>query len=368
MNIGNRIKQLRKERDITQEKLAAYLNVSCQAVSKWENSTASPDISLIVPIANFFGVTTDILLDRDEEKQKEEIENYNKEGSRLAQHGLIEKQIEHWRTAVEKYPNNYNCLTHYASALFSAKFSRDFDGREQLADEYTDKCIEICERILEDCTETDHRDSATQMLVMIYGNPGRKHYNEEKAENYAKNASSIFCSYEFLMEAAFRVDSEKHLEHKHHNILIFLDSITQGIALQSCKNEEDKIFALKTALSIWDNVIYDGNFLFFHCRLALIYRLLSLEYAKLGKIQETIEALEKAKYHATKKENLPDGKLYYTSLFINKAYHDNSKSSKNFSNTEVDIIAETLQNKVFDYMRETKEFITFKDTLYDFKN
>lgn len=53
MNIGKKIKLLRKENEITQEKLAVYLNVSCQAVSKWENETTVPDISLIVPIANF---------------------------------------------------------------------------------------------------------------------------------------------------------------------------------------------------------------------------------------------------------------------------------------------------------------------------
>ena len=38
INLGEKLKNLRKEKNISQEKLAQYLNVSFQAVSKWENS------------------------------------------------------------------------------------------------------------------------------------------------------------------------------------------------------------------------------------------------------------------------------------------------------------------------------------------
>ena len=44
MDIGLKIRELRKKRGITQERLAEYLNISSQAVSKWENGTALPDI------------------------------------------------------------------------------------------------------------------------------------------------------------------------------------------------------------------------------------------------------------------------------------------------------------------------------------
>ena len=59
LKIGDKIKSLRKAQDITQEKLAAYLNISYQAISKWENGTALPDITLVPQIANFFGVSAD---------------------------------------------------------------------------------------------------------------------------------------------------------------------------------------------------------------------------------------------------------------------------------------------------------------------
>ncbi len=62
MNIGNRIKELRAKNKVTQEELAKALQISTQAVSKWENG-GSPDLELIPLIATYFNVTTDYLFD-----------------------------------------------------------------------------------------------------------------------------------------------------------------------------------------------------------------------------------------------------------------------------------------------------------------
>ena len=60
--IGNRIAKLRKEKMMSQEKMAEQLGVSSQAVSKWENDISCPDISLLIPLAKLLGVTVDDLL------------------------------------------------------------------------------------------------------------------------------------------------------------------------------------------------------------------------------------------------------------------------------------------------------------------
>ena len=62
MTIGERIKALRKKNDLTQEKLADYLCVSYQAVSKWECGLSSPDLSLIGPLTKLLHVSADELL------------------------------------------------------------------------------------------------------------------------------------------------------------------------------------------------------------------------------------------------------------------------------------------------------------------
>lgn len=60
--IGKTIKRLRTGKGDTQENLAEGLHISCQAVSKWENDAALPDISLLPLIADYFGITIDELL------------------------------------------------------------------------------------------------------------------------------------------------------------------------------------------------------------------------------------------------------------------------------------------------------------------
>ena len=65
MTFGKIMKDLRRNANMTQEKLAEILNISPQAVSRWETDAAMPDISLLPPIANLFHVTTDYLLCMD---------------------------------------------------------------------------------------------------------------------------------------------------------------------------------------------------------------------------------------------------------------------------------------------------------------
>lgn len=80
MNIGNNISALRKKKGITQEELANELKVSSQAVSKWENNTSCPDISLLTQIADYFGVSVDDLLREQEEMIVDKAEE-NKDGN-----------------------------------------------------------------------------------------------------------------------------------------------------------------------------------------------------------------------------------------------------------------------------------------------
>lgn len=63
MTIGSKIKLLRTNKQITQEQLAAVINISGQAVSKWESDVSSPDISMLPILADYFGITIDELLD-----------------------------------------------------------------------------------------------------------------------------------------------------------------------------------------------------------------------------------------------------------------------------------------------------------------
>ena len=62
MNIGIKIRELRKAINLTQEQLATSLNISAQAVSKWEMGLSYPDITMIPTLAGLFKVSIDDLL------------------------------------------------------------------------------------------------------------------------------------------------------------------------------------------------------------------------------------------------------------------------------------------------------------------
>ena len=65
MSLNERIYNLRREREWTQEQLAQKLGLSNQAVSKWENAQACPDIALLPTLADLFGVSIDSLFGRE---------------------------------------------------------------------------------------------------------------------------------------------------------------------------------------------------------------------------------------------------------------------------------------------------------------
>lgn len=62
IKIGSTIKSLRKQKQISQKQLAEAIGVTAAAVSKWEKETCYPDLEHLPPLADFFSVTTDRLL------------------------------------------------------------------------------------------------------------------------------------------------------------------------------------------------------------------------------------------------------------------------------------------------------------------
>ena len=64
MDFGKQIRQIRKDSKLTQEKMAAKLNVSRQAVSNWENNKNLPDLEMIITISRVFGLSLDQLMER----------------------------------------------------------------------------------------------------------------------------------------------------------------------------------------------------------------------------------------------------------------------------------------------------------------
>ncbi len=67
--LGTKISEYRKLKKMTQEELASKLNVSSQAVSKWENDLSIPDLPILIELSDIFNVSLDELI-----RQKEDVE------------------------------------------------------------------------------------------------------------------------------------------------------------------------------------------------------------------------------------------------------------------------------------------------------
>ena len=66
MDIGKRIRELREEKGINQKKLAQEIGVAQSAISQWESGVNEPKASYVLYLAEYFDVTADYLLGREE--------------------------------------------------------------------------------------------------------------------------------------------------------------------------------------------------------------------------------------------------------------------------------------------------------------
>ena len=73
MQLGEKIKQLRKEKGYSQEKLSELLGVSRQAVTKWENDTGIPDIENLITLSKVFEISVDELLSLKNIKREQDV-------------------------------------------------------------------------------------------------------------------------------------------------------------------------------------------------------------------------------------------------------------------------------------------------------
>ena len=169
MTIGERIKALRKKNDLTQEKLADYLCVSYQAVSKWECGVSNPDITMIAPLAKLFGVSADELLgitELDDDKTRKRYDAALKKHRNGQDHSG-----SYWwaKEAFLTYPQNYHYLEWLANAEYQLAF--DESQAEKPSSEYFEELIENSlrhyETVIENCTDTDIYAKAVLGKIMV---------------------------------------------------------------------------------------------------------------------------------------------------------------------------------------------------------
>ncbi|MDR0862973.1 MAG: helix-turn-helix domain-containing protein [Oscillospiraceae bacterium] len=191
MDIGQTIKKLRKERNFTQEELAEQLNVTPQAVSRWENGTGLPDISQLAPLTSVFGVSADVLLGTagtsdDEEVKKiiaaieERERNATKWHDEHDEPVVMLESYYAYLDALKTYPNNMALLE--SSIGNTVNIAGDYYWlKDERAAEFYAEGVREANLIINYSKDVSQIMRAHMWLVRLYSDSGEF----DKAEKHA---------------------------------------------------------------------------------------------------------------------------------------------------------------------------------------
>lgn len=255
MNIGNKIKELRKERGITQEELANNIGVSFQAVSKWENGITLPDITLMPTLASYFGVSMDELFDFSLQQIEAEIEKITadaykyRESDPKKSRGILE-------AGLIQYPGNDILLN---NLLYVLNYNDN-----------PDETIRIASKLIEKTTRNEVKYNALRFLAYAYKANG----NLKSAETAIEQIPEIYFTK--LTEAAYLLDGKPKFEAVEKQKWISFENVIQMMwklaecyendgEIQKSINETEKALEL---ISTIDNTCFSSYTDFFNKQIA----------------------------------------------------------------------------------------------------
>lgn len=350
---SQKLKELRAKKNITQEQLARHLQISPQAVSKWERNEGYPDIMLLPRIALYFDVTIDDLLGIEKERIKEQIKAWEDESYAYEAKGDVMANHALWEAAYAEYPNEVQVIYQYSRALWNVFM---LDTKKNRA--YGEKMVVLGEELLEITADQDTRTGVIQILVYAYDELG----DQEKAKKYAWMMGSFWTCREMLLSNI--MDGEEGLEWKQNFLCYALTHqfVQQAIDIARQYTDEERIKVYHTMFAIYDAVYPNGDYGFEAVHISNYYGTLAYLYAKMGNREGTLDALREAVRFALmfdRKEN--DGQQYTSPLF-NKLTISYS-GTKNYTGNTCSQRLKGLKRKVYDFLREDADFMEIQKIL-----
>lgn len=314
INLGAQMKALRHNQGKTQEDVARALNVTAQAVSRWEKGACYPDMTMIPAIANYFGVTIDELFGyRSERSMRIDAlaERIRDMDSRNAGKDVcVDECIRMAREGLAEYPDSERLMLCLASVLYNAGYVRY--GEHHLTDgegydvydvrrhrEYAEwrEAVAIYERLLATLDEGDMRHQAVRELIQLYANLGES----EKAAAVAQTAPPLTGCRERLRIQAF--DGRKKAEACGEALLATVKECSflmiQSFIMNSAHiDPEEAVRIVRRAIGVFDLVCTDGGYGWKHADLIGLHLFLSIRLWQAGDADGAFAALDKALDHA----------------------------------------------------------------------
>lgn len=353
LNIGDTIKYLRKEKDITQDELADILGVSNQSVSRWECGMCYPDMELLPLISDFFGVTVDKLLGVNEKIEQNKVKQYLKRFQEAISSGRVYDCIDIAREGVTEYPNNYTLLNKLMYALFIAG---DSDGNIPEWKENMEKndaeITALGEKIMKYCPDQNIRLEATARLAFNHCLMGRKEIGRAVYESLP---SVKYCKENQIW---WSLADDEELSCLRNKIKQDYDALRSSIWLLANSgriSDEQSIIAIKKVFElqklIYDNTVTPDGWGAFKLQLDIAQL-----YARLGNDSLAFEHLNRAAIAAKAFDERPEEQSFYSILL-----GDITVNKIDFETSDTRPLAEIMRDKWllssdFDKLRNTDSF------------
>lgn len=335
--IGENIKRLRKTKNITQEKLAEHMHISTAAVSKWERNETLPDISMIIPLASYFGVSTDELLGLDAAKNEETINQYIDEANRLAALGKEFDRFELITKAYNEFPNDWRIVELYMWQLnYDPHYREDPYGNEI----HKEELYRLCERVLDECHIDQTRFAALSIIGGLYLLDG----NKEKAIETARRFPPYWMAQGEELEDCYNIEKEtdewlNQIRENIWDLTSFLLVKLRKVTLHSKTITPHKqIENLEKAVGLIKMVFDQCDYGFFHHDLSDLYFWIANRYVMINYLDEAFENYKLGFCHAKEYDSLPKITTH-TSFLVKGKIFDKSKTN---SSTEMNKVASQI--------------------------
>ena len=356
LQFGATLRQLRRERDLTQEELAEILNVSTQSVSRWENNVCYPDMELLPAIALVFETTVDQLLGVSKANEDQKVGEYLKRFQSIISMGDIQSCIEIAREGVSNWPGNFRLMNKLMYALFASGSSdADIPDWEENMKRYDAEIVSLGERIMKYCPDQEIRLEATARLAFHHCEMGRK---AQGRAVYEMLPSQKYCR---EIQMWWGLEEEEKLPHVRQQIHQGCNALGAGmynmIEGRLLPDEElilvyEKIFAL-------DRLIYDGDYPYS----AHLHNGMAQVYSRLGNYDAAISHLKVAAKEAVDFDQRPESWRDTSLLMGEKTYFRTDYETADSRPLTQVMLESWMQSPDFDGLRETEEFQTIMQDL-----
>ena len=304
--IGQRIKQFRKQNGLTQEKLADYLGVTDKAVSKWECGLTAPDLALIMPLARILHVSADELLGGKKEETDAKRLEYDERYVNYLKYDTRENyQIA--LQAVKDYPNDYKYLAFLAQTEMFIAYCSEFkkDPTSEYSVEMLERAIKHNDMVIEDCDDANVRGNAIWNAMVCCKNMG----DYDRAKGYAEMFPT---QNQFTKDKAMELclqgeELTRHTKWSVYEKLHALCIAFSRIYYFAEKKDPYVIAALDAEEEILKVVFPDGNYHDFHRNLVCAYQMRAKFEIIEGNLDQAMAYLRIMMEHARK---VPQGEKH----------------------------------------------------------